>query len=74
MMLEKIEGRVIWFDPKKGYGFIEYEGRFGEKREAFVHYSKIKADGFRTLETDQKVEFTIAATSRGDQALDVKIL
>ena len=58
-----LEGRVIWFDPKKGYGFIEY-----------VHYSEIKANGFRTLETDQKVEFTIAATSRGEQATDVKIL
>lgn len=69
-----LEGRVIWFDPKKGYGFIEYEDCSGEKREAFVHYSEIKANGFRTLETDQKVEFTIAATSRGEQAMDVKIL
>ncbi|HSI26409.1 MAG TPA: cold shock domain-containing protein, partial [Aeromicrobium sp.] len=48
-----VEGVVKWFNADKGYGFIEIEGQ----EDVFVHWSKIKSDGYKTLDDGQKVEF-----------------
>lgn len=66
-MSERIIGTVKWFNNGKGYGFIAREG--GE--DVFVHYSAIKADGYRSLNEGQKVEFTIEKGPKGLQAADV---
>jgi CspA family cold shock protein len=61
------QGTVKWFNAEKGFGFIQVEG--GD--DVFVHYSAIKAEGFKTLEEGQKVEFDIVQGSRGPQAANV---
>lgn len=61
------EGTVKWFNDEKGYGFIEQE--VGE--DVFVHYSEIQAEGFKTLEEDQRVEFELEETDKGLAASDV---
>ncbi len=65
------QGTVKWFNPDKGYGFIK---RDTGKRDVFVHHSEIRIDGFRTLEEDQRVEFTVASGPKGDQAQDVDLI
>jgi CspA family cold shock protein len=62
-----VTGTVKWFNGSKGYGFISREG--GE--DVFVHYSAIQAEGFRTLDEGQRVEFTIQSGPKGLQAADV---
>ena len=62
-------GTVKWFNPEKGFGFIEREG--GE--DVFVHFSAIKAEGYKSLEEGQKVEFDIENGQRGAQAANVKL-
>lgn len=62
-----IQGTVKWFNSEKGYGFLEAET--GE--EVFVHFSAIQAEGFKTLEEGQKVEFEIVEGDRGPQAANV---
>ena len=62
-----MQGRVKWFNPQKGYGFIEVE----EGNDVFVHYSEIKEEGFKTLEEGQEVEFEIVEGNRGPQAANV---
>ena len=66
-MADRVNGTVKWFNPSKGFGFIEQEG--GE--DVFVHHSAINAEGFRTLEEGQRVEFTVAQGQKGPQAQDV---
>ncbi|GIW73341.1 MAG: hypothetical protein KatS3mg102_2883 [Planctomycetota bacterium] len=62
------QGRVKWFDAKKGYGFIIEEGR---AEDIFVHYSAIQSSGFRTLEDGEPVEFEIVPGKNGVQAANV---
>ncbi len=45
-------GTVKWFNPDKGYSFIEQEGGV----DLFVHFSEIQGDGFKTLDEGQAVE------------------
>ena len=62
------KGTVKWFNESKGYGFIEPEGG-GD--DVFVHYSSIKAEGFRTLTEGQSVDFEIQKGPKGFHATDV---
>lgn len=63
-------GRVKWFNNEKGYGFIEYK----EDEDIFVHYSAIEAEGYKTLSEGQLVEFKLVETSKGFQAINVKLV
>lgn len=64
-----MKGTVKWFSAEKGYGFIERE----EGGDVFVHFSAIQADGFKTLNEGQKVDFEIIDGARGPQAANVKV-
>ncbi|MBP2079370.1 MULTISPECIES: cold shock domain-containing protein [Oceanobacillus] len=60
-------GKVKWFNAEKGFGFIERE----DGDDVFVHFSAIQAEGFKTLEEGQEVEFEIVEGNRGPQAANV---
>ena len=60
-------GKVKWFNNEKGFGFIEVEG--GD--DAFVHFTAINSDGFKSLEEGQEVTFEIVEGNRGPQAANV---
>ena len=62
------EGKVKWFNPDKGYGFIARE----EGDDLFVHFSEIQMDGFKTLNEGDKVTFDVTDGSNGkEQASNV---
>lgn len=65
-----MQGKVKWFNPGKGYGFIESD----DGTDVFVHYSAISGDGFRTLNEGEKVEFEVVPGKRGLQAENVQKL
>ncbi|RCX33203.1 cold-shock protein [Thioalbus denitrificans] len=64
-------GTVKWFNNTKGFGFIApAEG--GD--DVFVHYTAIKADGYRTLNEGQAVQFEVERGPKGLQATNVSVL
>ena len=65
------EGKVKWFDAKKGYGFVS---NVSDDKDYFVHFSEIQTDGFKTLDEGQKVEFEIGEGTKCEVAKNVKAL
>ncbi len=62
-------GKVKWFDPEKGFGFLSQE----EGPDVYVR-SDALPEGVTTLKAGTRVEFGIAQGRRGDQALQVRLL
>lgn len=65
-----VEGKVKWFNEKKGYGFIATE----DQGEVFVHFSAIEDDGFKTLNEGDQVTLEVQKGAKGLQAAKVKKL
>jgi CspA family cold shock protein len=65
------QGTVKWFNSTKGYGFIAPDDGGAD---IFVHHSAILSDGFRSLEENQRVEFTAGQGQKGPQAEEVRPL
>lgn len=66
-----MQGRVKWFNAEKGYGFIERDDGQGD---VFVHFSAINAEGYRTLEEGQRVDFDITEDPKGWRAANVTVI
>lgn len=64
-------GTVKWFHAQRGYGFIRPDTG-GE--DVFVHHTKIRMAGYRTLEEGARIEFDIEETAKGLAAVDVMLL
>ena len=69
-MAERETGTVKWFNRDKGYGFIARDSG----GDVFVHYSDISDTGYRTLEENDRVEFTVEQGDKGPRAKDVTVL
>ena len=61
------EGKVKWFNPRKGYGFIATD----DGRDIFVHYASISGEGYRTLAEGDAVTFDIVEGEKGLRAENV---
>jgi CspA family cold shock protein len=67
MSEERHVGTVKWFNATKGFGFIGRE----DGEDVFVHYSALQMEGYKRLEENQKVEFSIEQGPKGLQASNV---
>ena len=67
-MSNREQGTVKWFNSEKGFGFIQRDAG----GDVFVHYSAIQqSGGYKSLEDNQRVEFTVKQGDRGPQAQEV---
>ena len=65
------QGTVKWFNADKGYGFIAPDDGTAD---VFVHHSAIEADGYRSLQDNQRVEYNVTQGAKGPQASAVRVL
>ena len=64
-------GTVKWFNPAKGYGFIQPSG--GGGKDVFVHISAVEQTGLSTLNEGQAVEYEIESNRGKESAVRLKI-
>jgi CspA family cold shock protein len=64
----RLKGTVKWFNSAKGFGFI---GREDGGADVFVHFSGITAEGYKSLQEGDQVEFEIVEGQKGPQAVNV---
>ena len=69
-MTEKETGTVKWFNDSKGFGFISRE--VGD--DVFVHHTAVEGEGFRSLQENQQVEFSVEQGPKGLRAVSVRAL
>lgn len=59
-------GTVVFFNPKTGFGFIEWKNdQEVQQQDMFCHFSDINMEGFKTLYKGQKVSFSIGTNKHG---------
>ena len=63
-------GNVKWFNPAKGYGFIQPQGG---GQDVFVHISAVERAGLTTLNEGQQVEFEIVNNRGKSSAENLKV-
>tara|TARA_B100001564_G_scaffold346839_1_gene346988 strand:+ start:903 stop:1115 length:213 start_codon:yes stop_codon:yes gene_type:complete len=67
--MSTLKGQVKWFNPRKGFGFLEREDK---EKDVFVHVTAVKAAGIRTLQENDKLEFTLEDGPKGPSAVNLK--
>lgn len=65
-----MRGRVVRFDPFRGYGFIKPDDGSADK---FVHHESIIMDGYRNLIIGQRVEFEMGISDHNKKPMAVKV-
>ena len=67
--MSTLKGQVKWFNFRKGFGYIEREDK---EKDAFVHITAVKAAGIKTLQENDKLEFTLEDGPKGPSAVNLK--
>jgi CspA family cold shock protein len=74
-MTKEYVGKIIWFNSKRGYGFISWEEAGEPQKDLFLHWSDIQMEGYKTVKAEQLVSFCIGQTNKGlPKAVSVRIL
>ena len=67
--MSTLQGKVKWFNGKKGYGFIE---RDDKEKDVFVHMSAVKDSGVGYLDEGDSLTFEIEEGKKGPSAVNLK--
>tara|TARA_B100000900_G_scaffold177526_1_gene150504 strand:- start:223 stop:438 length:216 start_codon:yes stop_codon:yes gene_type:complete len=67
-MSEVLKGKVKWFNPTKGFGFIEREDK---EKDVFVHITAVKAAGIKKLFENDELTFSLEEGPKGPSAVNL---
>jgi cold shock protein len=67
-MSKRMTGRVKWFNGDKGFGFIACDDG---SQDVFLHFSALNKQGFKSIDENAAVEFSVEKTDRGLSASNV---
>jgi CspA family cold shock protein len=68
-MNEQFTGTVKWFNPTKGYGFIQPDG---SDKDVFVHISAVERSGLGTLNEGQRIAYELATQKGKTSAVNLQ--
>ena len=68
--METIKGKIKWFNPTKGFGFITREDK---EKDVFLHSSAINKAGLTSVNEGDNVEFSIEIREKGPSAINLQI-
>jgi CspA family cold shock protein len=71
METEMPTGTVKWFNPTKGYGFIQPSG--GRGKDVFVHISAVERAGLHSLNEGQSIEYEIESNRGRESAANLRV-
>ena len=69
--MQNEKGTVKWFNPTKGYGFIEPADK---SRDVFIHMSALEQAGFKSLNEGQKISYSTESKNGKVSAIDIKLI
>ena len=64
-----LQGKVKWFNPTKGFGFIE---RDDKEKDVFVHASAVREAGLRFLNEGDEITFEVEDGDKGPSAVKLQ--
>lgn len=69
--MTKLQGKVKWFNPSKGFGFLE---RDDKEKDVFIHITAVKEAGISKLFENDKLEFELIDGPKGPSAGNLRKL
>ena len=64
-----LKGKVKWFNPTKGFGFIEREDK---EKDVYVHFSAVKNSGLKYLKKGEQLTFEVEYLDKGPSAINLQ--
>ena len=68
--IRREKGQIKWFDPSKGYGFVERD----KGGDLFIHFASVEIQDRKLLKESTRVSFVVTDGLKGPQAKDIKII
>ena len=68
--IRREKGQIKWFDPSKGYGFVERD----KGGDLFIHFASVEIQDRKLLKEGTRVSFVVTDGLKGPQAKDLKII
>lgn len=66
------QGKVKWFNPTKGYGFIQPDN--SSEKDVFVHISAVEQAGLSTLNEGQSLQYELTEARGKISATNLKVI
>ena len=67
--LKREKGTIKWFDPSKGYGFLERD----KGGDLFIHFASVNEKDRKSLKENTRVSYKVVSSVKGPQANEIKI-